>query len=78
MFPHREVRIMLKEWTSFTFSELNEKDVLPDEVLELVKYAKENDLVFTPYNFMLCFNMEDPETYHGDYEMFIPDPKFNL
>jgi hypothetical protein len=78
IFPHIEVVKHFGHWDEFMFSDLNEKDELPDEVYELIEYAKENDLVFTEYNFMLCFNMQDTETYHGEYAMFIPDPKFKI
>lgn len=43
-----------------------------------MKIAKKNDTVYTPENFMLDFNLQDPITYHGDWIMFIPDAKFNI
>ena len=78
IFPHTEIISRFGEWNDFMFSDMNEKEELPDEVYDLIEYAKENDLVFTEYNFMLCFNMQDSQTHHGDYTMFIPDPKFNI
>ena len=75
--PHSEV-FKPGQFDEFAPSEWNEMEKLPNEAISLIEWAKDNDCVFTPYNFMLCFNLQDKETYHGDYVMFIPDPKFNI
>lgn len=62
---------------AFTISEWNELDVLPEEVIVLLRMCKDEDAVYTVDNFMLCFNMEDKETNNETYFMFIPDKKFD-
>ena len=79
MFNHKDVyEVFPNNVNSFEVSEWNDLDELPKEVLELMKIAKKNDTVYTPENFMLDFNLQDPITYHGDWIMFIPDAKFNI
>lgn len=73
MIPFSELYDRGIEFNSFTPSDWNEYEKLPDFVNDLMKYCEENDLVYTTYNFMLCFNLQDKETYHGDYLMFIPN-----
>jgi hypothetical protein len=78
MFKYSDVIKRFPEYNSFTASEWNELEKLPKKVIELITIAKRKDTVYTGYNFMLCFNLQDKETYHGDWVMFIPDPKFNV
>lgn len=77
MFNYKDVLEKIPNYNEFILSEWNDLDELPKEVIELIEIAYKNDTVFTEYNFMLCFNLQDEETYHGDYVMFIPDEKFN-
>ena len=62
----------------FLPSDWNELEQLPKEVLSYIQFCKDADLVYTPYNFMLDFNLENEETKAEDFLMFVPDPKFNL
>jgi len=62
---------------AFTVSEWNDLNELTEEAKILIKQAYKNDTVYTLDNFNLCFNLQDKETYHGDYMMFIPDEKFS-
>lgn len=79
MFNYKDVLKLFPEYVnSFEVSEWNELEELPKEVLELMKIAKEKDTVYNPYNFMLDFNLQDEGTYHGNWIMFIPNPKFNI
>lgn len=79
MFNYKDVYKRFPEYVNaFQVSEWNELDELPKEVLELIDIAKKNDTVYTPDNFMLCFNLQDLETYDGDWIMFIPSSKFNI
>lgn len=61
----------------FYFSDLNDVDVLPEEVLLLLKQCKENDRRFTVDNFELCFNLMEKECDFKKFKMFYPDEKFN-
>lgn len=79
MFNNKDVyKIFPNYVTSFEVSKWNELDELPKEVLELMKIAKVNDTVYTPFNFMLDFNLQDEITNHRKWIMFIPDAKFNI
>ena len=73
-----EAADLIKGLNGFTPSEWNELDKLPNEALILIESAKENDRVYTPFNFMTDFNLNDPLTNSENYIMFIPDPKFNI
>lgn len=66
-----------KSSNAFTCSEWNDLDVLPQDVITLLRMCKDEDSVFTLDNFMLCFNLEDRETNNETYFMFIPDKKFD-
>lgn len=66
-----------KSSSSFTCSEWNDLDILPDDVIVLLRMCKDEDAVYTLDNFMLCFNLEDKETNNETYFMFIPDKKFD-
>lgn len=79
MFNYKDVYKFFPNYVNpFEVSEWNDLDELPEEVLQLMKIAKENDTVYTPFNFMLDFNRQDEITYHGEWIMFIPDPKFKI
>jgi hypothetical protein len=78
MFNYKDVLKKFPEFNAFTPSDWNALDALPKKVLELMTIAKKNDTVYTGYNFMLCFNLQDSETCHKNWVMFIPDPKFNI
>lgn len=79
MFNYKDVYKLFPDYVNpFEVSEWNDPDELPEQVLQLMKIAKENDTVYTPEIFMLDFNLQDPSTYHGDWIMFIPDSKFNI
>lgn len=79
MFNYKDVYKFFPDYVnSFEVSEWNDLDELPKEVIELMKIAKRKDSVYTPENFMLDFNLQDEHTYHGDWIMFIPDPKFDI
>lgn len=78
MFHRKDVYRLLYEYPdAFTVSEWNDLNELPGMVKILIKQAYEKDTVYTLDNFNLCFNLQDKETYHGDYIMFIPDEKFS-
>ena len=66
-----------KSPNNFTCSKWNELNVLPDEVITLLRMCKDEDSVFTLDKFMLCFNLEYRETNNEAYFMFIPDKKFD-
>ena len=80
MFNTKDVIKRFPDFNPFTPSDWNESNELPMGVYELIDIAYKNDTVFTEYNFMLCFNLQDKETNssNGNYVMFIPDPKFNI
>ena len=78
IFKIDDVIDLFPEYNGFTPSEWNDLNELPKEVIDLMKGAKKNDRVFNPYNFMLCFNLEDVDTSNENNIIFIPDPKFNL
>lgn len=79
MFNYKDVYKLFPDYVNpFEVSEWNNHDELPEQVLQLMKIAKENDTIYTPELFMLDFNLQDPNTCHGDWIMFIPDSKFNI
>lgn len=61
----------------FYFSELNENDSLPKQVLLLLLACKNMDEVYTFDNFMTCYNLQDSGTISCENYMFIPEEKFN-
>jgi len=78
MFDLFELAEIIPDFNGFTASEWNDLSELPKEVLKLMKEAKEKDRVYTIFNFMTDFNINDPLTNSENYIMFIPDPKFNI
>mgnify|MGYP005997124639 CR=1 FL=1 len=79
MIPLELVSLDYKEdLNGFLPSDWNELEKLPKEVLNYIEYCKKSDLVYTSYNFMLDFNLEQKTTKPSDYLMFIPDPKFKI
>ena len=78
LFNTKDVIKKFPNFNPFMPSDWNELNELPKEVYELIDIAYKNDTVFTEYNFMLCFNLQDKETNNNNYVMFIPDPKFNI
>lgn len=78
MLNRESVEASFPDYNDFMPSEWNELDELPAKVITLMELAKQQDCVFTGYNFMLCFNMGDRDTKRNNYIMFIPDPKFKM
>jgi|GEM_PF-5015702 len=78
MFKKTDVYKLLPNFNSFDPCNWNELKSLPLEVKKLINISKRHDLVFTEYNFMLSFNLEDKEANNKYYVMFIPNPKFNI
>ena len=66
----------IEGFNGFTASEWNDLNELPETALKLLKKAKIKDMVYTPHNFVLDFNLEDDLTDHKKYTLFIPDEKF--
>ena len=66
----------IKDFNGFTLSEWNDLPELPEIALKLLKKSKIKDMVYTPHNFALDFNLEDKLTNNRKYMMFIPDEKF--
>lgn len=79
LFEKSDVLKLIPEYNPFTFSDWNDNlDELPEEAYKLINIAISKDTVFTEFNFMLCFNLQDSETSNKNYVMFIPDEKFNI
>lgn len=76
LFSRKDVLDKIPNYDSFMFSKWNDElDKLPKELCELIKLSYENDMVFTEFNFMLCFNLKDSDIFNNSI-MFIPDEKF--
>lgn len=69
---------IFKDFNGFTLSDFNEFEELPKKLIKLLKDAKYKNMVYTPHNFMLDFNLEEEGTNNEEYMLFIPDEKFKL